>query len=357
MSIRGLANGSVEIEFEQDKHSVQNSGHPYQDGHKNFWHTLHVWLEAVRTKSTSVKPSAFCFVTNKAVPEEAFVRKLSQASRNNTVSDCVRELRTRALNTGGKAEISAKAVVQYSDEEIAYVIQRINLLDEHGTINGKTPQEAVIDLFHLPLPLETKAEEIYHSLLGMLIDICEQAWLKKEQAWIEKSPFSARLHAEIRAHNFRKVVEQPWMSLSLSKYLQQDNSTHHFLRQLRRFDAPTSICNSAIDHFWGFYAERVRLIEEGDVLPQDWEARNSELRERWLQKQGDVQMNKNLDDCDISIAKSLYSATMNSDYRAKLGQFNTTNLYFTTGNYHALANDNGHQFYIYWHEEFAPPVK
>lgn len=353
VAINRLPDGSVEIEFEQDKHSVQGYGHPYQDSHKNLWHTLHIWLEAVQEGKTPVKPSAFYFVTNKTVSEGSFARKLSEASDDQNVTLCVTELRSKAGNVIGKAEASAKAVANFTDDELAYVIKRISVLDEHGTESGLPAKDAVINLFNLPPALEKKADEIYQSILGMLIEICEDAWINKREVWIGKAQFLIRLHAEIQAHNIKKVVEQPWMSVSISQYLKQDNTSHHFLHQLRRFDAPLIICNSAIEHYWGFYAERIRLMEEGDVLPQDWEARNCELRDRWLQKQGDVFLNKIPGDCDVSVAKKIYSATMSSDYRAKLGRYDTSNLYFTAGNYHELANDKRGEYYIHWHEEFS----
>jgi hypothetical protein len=356
VAIKRLPDGSVEIEFEQDKHSVQESGHPYQDSHKNLWHTLHIWLEVVRTETTPVKPSGFCFVTNKSVSEGSLAKKLAQAVDDEAVKLCVQELRSRAKSISGKAEVSAKAVAAYSDEELAYVIQRISLLDEHGTDAGITPKEAVIESFHLPPSLAAKADDIYQSMLGMLIEICEKAWVSKHNVWVSKAQFSTRLHSEVQARLLKKVIEQPWMSLSLSQYLAQDNKNRHFLRQIRRFGAPLVTCNLAIKHYWGFYAERVRLIEEGDVLPEDWTARDSELQERWLQKLSDIELNKKPDDTDISMARNLYSAIMSSDYRAKLGRFETSHLYFTSGNYHALANDKDHECYIYWHKDFVGQV-
>lgn len=356
VSLTRAPDGSVDIIYEQDKHSIQVAGHPYQDSSKNLWHTLDIWLDEVKK---NVDPNArrqFCFVTNKDVPPSTFVRSMSNSNDDASIASCIKNLRTLAKGITGQVRPIAERVSSYTDEELAEVIRYISLLDEHGTYDGIAPMDAVIELFHLPPSLKSRGHEIYQSILGMLIEKCEGSWLKKESAWIDKAPFSARLHAEIQAHGMKKFIEQPWMSLDMSEYLSKEQSDHFFLRQMKGFGMPDNICNKAVGHYWGFYAERVRLIDEGDVPATDWIARDAELHDRWQQTLGNLELLKQDDESDLMFARKLFTVTLDGKHFVNLGNYQTSNWYFTAGNYHALANYKDGAHYIYWHSDFSKKI-
>lgn len=64
VEVKQNVDGTIEIIFEQDKHSIQKSGHPFQDSSKNLWHTLHIWLDTMEEAQKKYKKIGYCFVTN-----------------------------------------------------------------------------------------------------------------------------------------------------------------------------------------------------------------------------------------------------------------------------------------------------
>ncbi|MFZ6677262.1 ABC-three component system protein [Undibacterium sp. Tian12W] len=348
------SDGSVDIEFEQDKFSTQQSGHPFQDSGKNLWHTLHIWLDAIHARRGQTDSLIFCLVTNKEVTASAFARKLSEAKQEDEIANCIAEIRQRAKKIQGKALESAKAVASFTDEELGVVVRQLILLDKNGTVEGSDPKESTIQLFHLPEEISPKSNDIYQGVLGLLVDTCTEAWQNKKAVWIEKEPFARRLHAEINGCRMRKFVEQQFFSLDISAFLNNDTNDHLFLHQMRRFNAKLKDCNLALEHYWGFYSERNRLREEGNILPSEWDARNAELYGRWQQIVTNIEL-QGLTIDEISMAKAIYVETMDGQYQASLGHQKSTQWYFTAGNYHALANEKSSECYVHWHADFAKP--
>lgn len=346
------AGGDVHIVFEQDKLTLQADKQPYQDSSKNLWHTLHIWLEALhgaKQKSLNIK---YCLVTNTSVPEQAFARSLSSANDDHAINICMREIRQHAKRSSGEVASTVKAVANFSDNDLRFLIQNIVLLDEDGTTSGETPKNATIQLFQLSSDLAVKAEDIYRSILGFVVDTCQRNWLEKQPVWISKDVVAKLLHAEIAAHRMARYVDQPLMSTSFKDYLKTDDKSHFFLQQLQYIGSSTAACDRALSHYWGFYSERIRLQNEGDVLPTAWEERNAQLHERWEVLCDKVELTNGKDGKE-EVAKKIFAATIDGNYMARLGLYETQNPYFTYGNYHDLANQPKHKFFVHWHGDFA----
>lgn len=353
VELKYLQNGTVEAVFEQDKHSIKDSGQPFQDGSKNLWHTLHVWLENMPSMRKAYQHIRYCLVTNKAVPDAAFAQKLSLANKPDDIQDCITEIRQRATNAVGKESDSLKAVVEFSDQDLYFLISNLSLMDEYGTISGSEPREATIQLLQLPPDLETKGSDIYSSLLGLLVQLCQKAWLEKKPFWATKQPFTSRLQSEIAAHRKTRYVERDIMSTKYQEFLKNDTASHFFLWQLQHLGLPDKYCDRALSHYWAFYAERVRLQAEGDVLPSAWDSRNSQLHQRW-QMIADSTALKEAPGTQVEdLARKTLGETLDGNFTAKLGDHETTHPFFTSGNYHDLANQPRHAYFVYWHPRFA----
>jgi hypothetical protein len=257
VELKHLQDGTVEAVFEQDKHSIKDVGQPFQDGSKNLWHTLHVWLEAMPAMRKKYQSIRFCLVTNKTVPNAAFAQKLDQANEPLAIQDCIGHIRQLATDANAKESTSLKAVAKFSDEDLTFLIENLKLMDEYGTTSGSSPREATIQLLQLPPDLESKSADIYSSLLGQLVQTCQEAWLKKIPFWITKHPFTRRLHSEIEAHRMTRYVERDFLSAEYKEFLKEDTASHLFLRQLKHLDISDSQCDRALSHYWAFYAERV----------------------------------------------------------------------------------------------------
>lgn len=350
-------NGEIYIEFEQDKHSVQSSGHPYKDNSANLWHTLHIWLEAMPEVRKQYKNVTYCLVTNKNVDPSSFAKKLGAAVEDNGIGVCIDEIRLRANEASGGVANTIKAVADFSNEDLHFLIENLQLMDEFATASGATARNATIQLFQLPAEFADKGEDIYRSVLGLLVDTCQAAWKAKQPVWVAKEIVTTRLHSEIAAHRMARYVDRPLLSTTYKQYLSADGNAHYFLKQLQHLGADDDLCDRALSHYWGFYSERVRLQSEGDVLPKAWDERNAQLHERWEMIGDSVKLAADVDVSQDVLARKILAETIHGSYTAKLGSHDTSNAYFTSGNYHDLANQPEHVHFVHWHATFAPAKK
>lgn len=200
--------------------------------------------------------------------------------------------------------------------------------------------------------MKEHAEDIYRSLLGLIVDKCQSAWKSKKPVELTKEPFANLLNAEINKINRKKFIDQPMLKTSYKDYLDKDDSNHTFIAQLQHIGVNVDACNYALSNYWAFYAEKVRLEDSGEVPLSAWEDRNDELYQRWQ----NIKFNNfepevgSLD--QLSQCKQIYKDTVNPDYRASLNGQSTINAYFTIGNYHFLANYPENEFFIQWHDNF-----
>lgn len=333
--------GEAYITFVQSKVSLQDGSQPLHDRSRNLWHTVHIWLTLVPQHPG--ENLSFYFLTNKNVPVDALVRQLAAAKEPAAVDACVAALRSSGPTLAGKALEAADAVLAFDDDALAFVVRRIGLLDDDKPDGGASLRDATIALFQLHAGQKELADSLYRTLLGELIDRCTDAWVNKRHAIFDKEPFTRRLQAELALYTRRRCVEQPFLSLSLQEYMQRDHTDLQFLRQIESLALSQRVWNRALDDYWGFYAERLRLRELGEVLPIDFAARNEELFRRW------EDISDNISPEQERRFHSIYSQTLQSDYHGPLAGQRSVYAYFTNGNYHALANGEETQLPLYWH--------
>ncbi|HID4131937.1 TPA: ABC-three component system protein [Pluralibacter gergoviae] len=345
-------NGELHVSFEQDKHSLDTSGQPYQDSSRNLWHTLHIWLSLMKESQDKYDAITYCLVTNKKVGANTLANILSNAKTLEQIDEAVCELRKKALELNGKVKEIASQVLNFPEDELSFLIRNIVLLDRHGTITGIETKTATINLFHLPSDVKEHAETIYQSLLGLLVDKCKTTWKLKQPVKLIKEPFFNLLYAEINKIRRKRFIEQPMLRTLYKKYLEQDSSSHIFIEQLQCIGKSTEACNRALENYWAFYSEKIRLQDSGDIPLSAWDDRADELYNRWLDIALDMPAPANTYDKKLSHYQKIYSATINSDYRASLNGYETTHAYFTIGNYHELANETDKELFIHWHDNY-----
>jgi hypothetical protein len=353
--------GQVQIEFVQSKLTFQDAHVPIGDRSHNLWHSLEIWLQLRRDKAGLPIALSFCFVTNKDVPASALVRRLAAADSPAELAAAVNQLRVSGLTLSGKAKASATNVLQYTDEELSRVVRDMRLLDGADVTGSDGVAAQTIALFHLTTDLVPKAQQIYQALLGELIDTCIQAWHGKQPALVHKLPFAQRLQAEKDLHRRLRLCEQPWMNIDFKKYLTGANCRHFFLKQIEHLQVGKKNWNKAIESYWGFYAERARLLEIGDMLPQDFDERNALLFDRWETIVNNVEIAA-LDEeedpaCELTQrkkARAVYAKTIDGEFCAPLRDQTTRHPYFTIGNYHHMAEHPDTEHFVYWHAAFKP---
>lgn len=344
--------GKVHILLEQDKHSVETSGQPYQDSSKNLWHTIHIWLEAMKETRETYSQATYCLVTNKKVGEKTLATMLSEASSEEEVSSAISELRSHATSLGDKVKIIAEQALAYPEDDLKFLIKNIELLDNHGTRSGLPLKEASIQLLHIPAEIKDCEIDIYCSLLGLLIDTCSTAWKTKQPVALTKNIFANLRHIEIRKAKLKSFVEQPFFQTKFQEHLSKDNKDHLFIRQLSSIGMKVEGCNDALRDYWAFYSERVRLQKLGEVSPSDWDARNDMIYNRWVQLKNLAELDLDETASKTKFFRDVYKGTMDANYKASLGEYQTEHGYFTAGNYHDLANSPHQHTFIHWHNDF-----
>jgi hypothetical protein len=338
------------IILEQDKHTVNLDKNTYQDSSKNLWHSLHIWLDSMDECQNKFSIINYILVTNTVVNADSFVHQLAAAKTESEVQECIyliKEIASKCIDGKGNAE-KIKTVAAYPEEKLNFLIKNLELGDINATKDESNLRLATQNLFHLPDDYKKYAEEIYQSLIGFIILFCQEKWKNKDSAWLDQSKINKRLFQEISIRRIRKFIEKPLMSTRYKEYLQSDNSEHLFLKQLITMGIKDIFCDQALEHYWGFYSEKVRLEDEGEALPSEWEERNSGLYDRWKSIFVDEQT-FNLDIDEIEIAKKIILKTLDPNYLAPLGQNPTVHNYFTRGNYHYLANTDNASYFVYWH--------
>ncbi|QTD93319.1 ABC-three component system protein [Burkholderia anthina] len=371
------ADGSVDARLEQDANTVQSAGQPFQDSSYKLWHTLRVWLTHVRALREKYADVQFCLVTNAKVPETALACVLSNAKSDAQVKAAVSTLRTRAQAVVAKkkrkaianptsktkttakksssAKAEAEAVLSYADEDLSYLIRGLELLDNGGTSSISQPREATIELFQLPSALVEHGDEIYQYLLGIAVDTCRRAWTVGEAVWLSPQVFRDHLHKERDRRFLYKYIDRPMMHVDFRNLVAMGGREFFFLKQLSCLNIPLRIIDRHLEKYWAFYAERVRLEKEG-FNQVDWEAREDSLHQRWqdCRDNAEMELMTRADATPEDVGVRILTKTLDENFKAALGRYETGNSYFTHGHYHQMANEPDNRFFVYWHPEYSP---
>lgn len=343
--------GKLTIRLEQDKHSTDMTANLLQDSSKNLWHSFHIWLDSFEDINNNYEEVRYAIVTNNSIKEGTLAYKLSNAKSEEDINACLTMMKgilSKGEENKGNFD-KIKNVLAYDEEKIKHIIRNLEISGNGGVENNL--KSSTINLFNLPSDIINKSDEIYLSLFGFIVDSAYTKWKNKEVFWIEKNTLSNRLFNECKKMRSSKYLEQSILSTNYKKHLQESDNNHIFLKQLNALNLSNDFCNLALKHYWGFYSEKVRLEEEGEILPSDWDDRDSNLHERWRLIVDKKSMDS--DENDVNYYKDIIKETLDNNYCAPLAKQATSQIYFTLGNYHYLANDNQSIFYIFWHPFFT----
>lgn len=367
--------GSVAARLEQDANTVQTAGQPFQDSSYKLWHTLRVWLSHVKALRDQYAEVQFCLVTNACVPEKALARVLSDAKSTEQVKAAISALRAQAqvivtkekpkatatptskrktsTTKSSSAKVEAQAVLKHEDDDLSYLIRGLELLDNGGTGSVSQPREATIELFQLPSALVEHGPEVYQCLLGIAVDTCRQAWSAGETVWLSPQKFRDHLHNERDRRFLYKYLDRPMVHIDFKNLVAEGGREFFFLKQLSRLDIPPRIIDRHLEKYWAFYVERVRLEKEG-FNQVDWEAREDKLHQRWqdCRDNAEMELMSETDTSPEKVGRLILTKTLDENFKAALGRYETGNSYFTHGHYHQMANEPDERFFVYWHPEY-----
>lgn len=146
--------------LEQDKLSkLKNS--PLKDSSRNLWNTLSIWLKEVYQSGDEYTEHEFILVTNRTVPQDSLAFLLSSSQSEETVAQAIKLLRAHAEKITGSVEKIAKNVCSYDDDDIAYIIRNMTVVDGQ---DGESLKDATYAALQFPSDIEGSEEEIYEAL-------------------------------------------------------------------------------------------------------------------------------------------------------------------------------------------------
>lgn len=169
-----------------------------------------------------------------------------------------------------------------------------------------------------------------------------EEWFKKEYPLIEsqkKIPLVRYIDRDIFSDDFQNNI--------------LENRDFDFIRQLVNLELPESYIDDQLKAYFGFYAERVRLQNEGYVLPTDWDNRERKLNTRWksISQQIEIEEIDNPIPKEKTKFRKILNRTLTPEFKENLGNYETNNTYFTHGHYHDLVNNTANRNNIYWYKK------
>lgn len=263
-------NGELALDLEQNKYTGKENYNPFGDKDRNLWHTLNIWLSNLKTYRNSYVDVNFFLTTNAIIPLDSLVLKISNADSSEKINEIISIIRTISGTTKNK---EIKEVSKYDDESLFFVIKKTTVFWAlENTEKISTLRDATVQKLQLHSTVSECADEVYEHLLGAIINQSLNKWQKKEQAWLEVQAFRDLLHNLQTRIPLKKYIDRDIFSVDFQKYI-ENNKDLAFLSQLTSLNLPYNYIDDQLKSYWGFYAEKIRLQNEGYVLPNDWEER------------------------------------------------------------------------------------
>jgi hypothetical protein len=338
--------------LEQDKLSkLKNS--PLKDSSRNLWNTLSIWLKEMYQSGDEYTEHEFILVTNRNVPQDSLAFLLSSSQSEEAVAQAIKLLRAHAEKITGAVEKIAKNVCSYDDDDIAYIIRNMTVVDGQ---DGESLKDATYAALQFPSDIEGSEEEIYEALIGHLLGSCLASWHSGEAFWAEVQPFFNKKHALCELYINHGMTPLPQEETGYRILLDDYKDLPlPFISQLRNVLPRESLLNKELGHFWAAYSERTRLLASGKILLQHIDEAESILAARWESITDARVLLENKDPSDFTKAdfKDIYIQTSSCDnqFALKLGRINSNQRYLFMGTYHHQANESGSKHPIHWHQE------
>ncbi|EKN6081076.1 ABC-three component system protein [Yersinia enterocolitica] len=338
------------ITLEQDKYTGKENFNPIGDKSHNLWHTLNIWLSNLKEYRSSYDEINFYLTTNILLPEDSLARKISNTVSDNDINSILSTIQSLAKNTKNE---DIKNVSKYHLDDLIYVIKRVKVFDA-SSLHEKSIdiRNQTIQYLQLHSGAVEYAEEIYEQLLGSLINKSFTKWENKEQAWHSVQFFRDQLHELQRNTPLVRYIDRDIFSEKFQHHIVANNDLN-FIRQLASLDLPDTYIDEQLKSYLGFYSERVRLQNEGYVLPTDWENRERKLNTRWkhIAQQIEIEEIDNPTPKEKARFRKILTRTLTPEFKENLGDYETNYIYFTHGHYHDLVNNTANPNNMHWYKK------
>lgn len=329
--------------YEQDKSSIKKEGSPFGDKSYALWNTLAIWLSAINIGKVEVEKANFLLVSNKAIPRDSLIQKISEAKGENETRECYRRLKSIGSDVKTESKVGEKVaeVLGYDEMVLNQLICQIDV-ETFGSNLGEVEKEEIISLLHLT---DREAHDvIIDALLGWLIEVMLDFWNAGEPAWITREALDNRLdkvRGKLRRRRFRA---SPARELLVSEEEKKAHTGKVFVKQLEIICLEEENAYDAIIDFIRCGKERRRLAQEGNATAQDWDMFHESLKAKWKTVRGIENAKEHK--TDEKLGQAVYWNTM-AQVEPRLGEIETEQ-YLVKGSYHRLAD----KLMVGWHPEY-----
>lgn len=333
--------------LEQDKFTTDGSGRVYGDKTHNLLNTLSTWLLAVLNGDLDLKKTRFRLVTNVECTL-GLVGEISGCEKKEQAQGIIKQL--REMKGDSKDLKLLRRLMDKTDAEdaLSKIIITTKLLDEQDDIAVKVQEALLVENAYADNRLY-----IYKELLGWLHDIAYGAWKDKTPFFVSKQQYINELGAiKDRLKRSRKR-ERPPSELHVEQTDVDELEKQMFVRQIKLVSDDDSESYEAREDYLRCLAEKVRLVEEGEILERDWTDFDMGLKDRWKRifRREDRLRIQNASDRDVGYG--IMCATLGGQDEVKLAGSPITYPYLARGSYHRLSNNRE----VGWHPKFEQLLK
>jgi len=347
VQIRKGAN--IQTIYEQAK-NAQTGKIPFSDQSEDLWKTLSIWVNAVEEGRIDVSKAIFSAITNKQLPKNRLLLKLSSAKKLNLVnmSAVIKELKETALKLSADNKKFGDVITNCDESKLIDIVDKIIVLDgafHHDQKEFKKQLSGNLSIGNkLPFDL------IYHSLLGAVTDKIIDCWRKGEEAWIDVESFNNLYNSLIGEFHKKSFLEKATELFPVNKSDIEHNRKSIYVEQLKSINCDEKELLEAIHDYLRAKSEKSRYAKEFEVTEPKFIAYYEDLKQHWA-KISRPRFKINPQNLPLEqVGYEVYYETI--IYKGKLNNQEPEQAYTYKGAYHHLANEPEIGWHPAWEKTF-----
>ncbi|GAB3916990.1 ABC-three component system protein [Mucilaginibacter boryungensis] len=351
ISVRLIDGADIKTIYEQAKHS-QTSKIPYADSSIDLWKTLSIWVEAVTSGRIDVTKAIFSFLTNKQLPINRLVLKLSKATtaseenrkgKNAPIIALADQLKQKAGTLPKSLSSFGQIVQNCPTDKLVQIIDKIVVLD--STYEHSIHQEKTTLKNNLSLAEDIPFDYIYQGLFGFVSDCLITQWKNRQPGWISVKAFNNQYAELLATFKKKSFFEKAVDSLPVSSTDIAKNRGKTYVEQLKKIGCTEEEIIEAIHDFVRAASERSRFAQDAEIPKQKFDLYFDDLISHWTSISRPKFRFANAADF-VKIGYEVYYFSLL--HKGKLNNYEPEQGYTHKGTYHYLADETR----LGWHPEW-----